>query len=71
MQWAEQQKGILSEGRLLNSRSHRRNNCLSPKRETECLSRDPTAPKQSIQGLPEALEEFLDLEKKEEHNSSS
>lgn len=28
------------------------------------MSRDPTAPEQSVQGLPEALEEFLDLGKK-------
>lgn len=33
MQWGEQQKGVLSEGLLLNSRSHRRNKCLSQKRD--------------------------------------
>lgn len=31
--------------------------------ETQCLSKDPTAPKKSIQGFPGALEEILDLGK--------
>lgn len=48
---------------LLNSRFHGRNKCPSQKRETQCLSRDPAAPNESVQGLPGALEEFLDLGK--------